>query len=59
MCPCGNVIKVYSMNTGECFQRLIGHSQLVTGIAHHPKIKLQVNYWGNVQYQPPGSVRIR
>ena len=42
LCPCGNIIKVYSTNTGECFQRLVGHNKLVTGISHHPKVKLQV-----------------
>nr|XP_002127047.1 WD repeat-containing protein 75 [Ciona intestinalis] len=41
LCPCGNVVKVYSTNTGECCQKLVGHTDTVTMVAHHPCNKLQ------------------
>uniref|UniRef100_H2YPW6 Uncharacterized protein n=1 Tax=Ciona savignyi TaxID=51511 RepID=H2YPW6_CIOSA len=42
LCPCGNVIKVYSTTTGQCWQKLLGHTDNVTKVDYHPSIKLQV-----------------
>ncbi|CAK8676203.1 unnamed protein product [Clavelina lepadiformis] len=42
LCPCGNLVKVFSVATGECFQRLNGHCKLVTMICHHPRVQLQI-----------------
>nr|XP_039269082.1 WD repeat-containing protein 75-like [Styela clava] len=41
-CACASEIKVFSAETGENTQRLIGHDDEVTGICHHPKISLQI-----------------
>nr|CAB3267726.1 WD repeat-containing protein 75 [Phallusia mammillata] len=42
LCPCGNIIKVFSISTGYCYRRLCGHSLDVTSVQNHPKNKLQV-----------------
>jgi len=42
ICPCLTSIKIFSVETGQCYQLLKGHLKEVTSVAHHPKIKIQI-----------------